>query len=119
MKTKKVFLISFNRLTADFWKQHLNFENAQLFHWTSPPHGINKLNTVCPDVIIIDTYFSKKSYHTCLSEVLKLAANQKIFCLTPLNKGHDKIVFIDERLAVSKLDDKVIQQMNQAINPTK
>jgi hypothetical protein len=117
MKKKKVFLISFNQLTTDFWKQHFNFENAQLFHWRIPEHGINNLNTVWPDVIIIDGYFSSKSYETFLRKVLSLKSDQKIFCLTHLPKAYNKTEFIDERLVVSKLDEEVINTINAAINP--
>jgi hypothetical protein len=118
MKKKKVFLISFNKLTTDFWKQHLNFENAELYHWNSPELGIVNLSTLWPDVIIIDGYFSNKSYENCLRMVLKLKSDQKIFCLTPLPKAHDKTVFIDERLSVSKLDEEVIGNINKAMNPS-
>jgi hypothetical protein len=117
MKKKKVFLISFNQLTTDFWKQHLNFENSELFHWTNPEHGINNLNTIWPDVIIIDGYFSKESYETCLRKVIGLKSNLKIFCLTPLPIASDKKVFIDKRLSVSKLDAKMIDAINEAIKP--
>lgn len=117
MKKKKVFLISFNQLTTGFWKQHINFDNAQLFHWRTPEHGINNLTTVWPDIIIVDGYFSKKSYDDCLRKVIGLKSDLIIFCLTPLPKAYDKTVFIDERLLVSKLDEEVINQINAAINP--
>lgn len=119
MKKKKVFLISFNQLTTDFWKQHLNFENVSLSHWVNPVHAINNLTTVWPDVIIIDGYFAKESYEDCLRQVLRLKSNQKIFCLTPLTKASNKIVFIDERLSISKLDNEIINEINAAINPIK
>jgi len=119
MKKKKVFLISFNRLTTDFWKQHLNFENANLSHWTHPEHGINNLCTIWPDVIIIDGYFAKESYEACLRKVIGLKSNSKIFCLTPLPKAFDKTVFIHEGLFISKLDDEVISKINNAIKPIK
>jgi hypothetical protein len=118
MKKKKVFLISFNQLTTDFWKHHLNFENAHLTHWKNPEQGIDNLTTVWPDVIIIDGYFAKRSYEDCLIKALKLKSNQKIFCLTPLPKAHRKIVFIDERLSISKLDEEVIKAINDAIRPS-
>lgn len=117
MEKKKVFLISFNQLTTDFWKQHLNFENVDLLHWTNPEHGINNLSTVWPDVVIIDGYFAKKSYEPCLRKVLRLRSDQKIFCITPLPKAYKKTVFIDKRLSVSKLDEEVINEINAAINP--
>jgi len=118
MKKKKVFLISFNRLTTDFWKQHLNFENVQLTHWTNPEQAIDNLSTIWPDVVIIDGYFAKRSYDDCLKKALKLKSNQKIFCLTPLPKAHRKVVFIDERLSISKLDEEVISAINEAISPS-
>ncbi len=117
MKKKKVFLISFNQLTTDFWKQHLNFENAQLRHWTNPEHGINNISTVWPDVIIIDSYFASESYKDALRRILKLNTNHKIFCLSPLPKAHDKTVFIDKRLSISKLDEEVLSQINAAMKP--
>ena len=117
MKKKKVFLISFNQLTTCFWKQHINFDNAELFHWKTPENGVNNLNTVWPDIIIVDGYFSKKSYDDCLRKVIGLKSDQKIFCLTPHPKAYDKTVFIDERLMVSKLDEEVINKINAAINP--
>jgi orotidine-5'-phosphate decarboxylase len=119
MKKKKVFLISFNQLTPNFWEQHLKLENTKLFHWKTPEHAINNLTTVWPDIIIIDGYFAKESYKACLREVLRLKSNQKIFCLTPLSKtkARGKTVFMDERLCVSKLDEKVINEINAAINP--
>ncbi len=75
MKTKTVFLISFNQLTTDFWKQHLNFDNVKLFHWRDSEHGINNLSTIWPDVIIIDAYFAKQSYEGCLKKALRSSAN--------------------------------------------
>jgi len=119
MKKKKVFLISFNQLTTDFWKQHLNFENAQLMHWKDPEQGIDNLDTIWPDVVIVDGYFAKESYRACLRKVLKLKSIKKIFCLTPLPKAYDKAAFIDERLSISKLDKEVIQEINTEIKPAK
>jgi hypothetical protein len=113
-----VFIISFNQLTIDFWEQHLNLKNIQLFHWINPEDGINNLSTVWPDVVIIDGYFSKTTYEPCLRKVLKLKFNQKIFCLTPIPRPIDTPVFIDERLVISKLDEKVINAINRAINST-
>ena len=117
MKKTKTFLISFNQLTTDFWKQHLNFENTQLFHWKVPEHGINNINTVWPDVIIIDSYFSNSSFELLLKKVLKQTSNSQIFFLTPAPKPHGKMMFIHDRLKVSKLDEEVINQINWAINP--
>ncbi len=117
MKKKKVFLISFNQLTTEFWRQHLGFDNVQLFHWSKPEHGLNNLTTVWPDIIIIDGYFSKRSYEDCLRKVIGLKSALRIFCLTPLPKAYNKTVFIDERLFVSKLDEDVINRINTAINP--
>lgn len=116
MEKKKVFIISFNQLTIDFWKQHFNFKNAELFHWVNPEDGINNLKTIWPDVVVVDGYFSKEPYTPYLKKILKLKSNQKIFCLTPLPKASDKIVFIDERLSISKLDQKIIEEINTAIN---
>jgi len=117
MKKKKVFLISFNKLTIDFWKHHLNFENVCFLHWKNPYHGINNLSVIWPDIVIIDGYFSNESYDDCLAEVLKLKCKQKIFCLTPLPKAYDKTVYMDERLSVSKLDEEVLNQINEELNP--
>ena len=116
MEKKKVFIISFNQLTTDFWKHHLNLENAQLWHWKNSELAINNFKTVWPDVIIVDGYFAKQSYSSCLQNILKLRSNQKIFCLTPLSKVIDNKVLIDERLSVSKLDQEVVNQINSAIN---
>jgi hypothetical protein len=117
MKKKKVFLISFNKLTTDFWKQHLDFENAQLWHWNTPVNGMNNLTSIWPDVVIIDGYFSNGAYLASLREMLNLKSKQKIFCLTPLPKAHDKIIYADERLTISKLDKEVITEINCEINP--
>ena len=117
MKKKKVFLISFNQLTTDFWRQHLDLDTAQLWHWKTPDHAINNLTTVWPDVIIIDGYFAKESYEVCLRQVLRIKSNQKIFCLTPLPKAHNKTVFINERLFISRLDEEVINEINSTLNP--
>jgi len=117
MKKTKVFLISFNQLTTEFWKQHLNFKNSQLRHWKNPTQGINNLSTVWPDVIIVDGYFAKESYEACLIKVIGLKSSSKIFCLTPLAKSHVKDVFIDERLFISKLNVEVINKINEVINP--
>ena len=117
MKKKKVYLISFNKLTTEFWKQHLNFENVQLFHWKKPQQGIDNLTTVWPDVIIVDGYFSIDSYENCLKRIIGLRFKTKIFCLTPKPKLHDKTIFIDDRLIISKLDEKVIAKINKVMSP--
>ncbi len=119
MKKKKVFLISFNQLTTEFWRQHLNFDNVQLFHWSKPEHGLNNLTTVWPDIIIVDGYFSKDSYENCLKKIISLKSNIKTFCLTPKPKAHDKTVFIHESLFISKLDEEVINKLNNVMMPIK
>ena len=115
MKKTKVFLISFNQLTTDFWKQHLNFENSNLRHWKNPVNGINNLSTDWPDVIIVDGYFAQESYENCLKKAIGLKSKSKIFCLTPLPKAHDKTVLIHESLFISKLDEEVINKINEAV----
>ena len=117
MKKKKVFIISFNKLDTNFWRQYLNFENSCLYHWSNPEQALNNLDTIWPDVIIIDAYFTQKPYEFSLLKSIRLKSNIKIFCLTPLPKALNKTVFIDERLFVSKLDNEVIEKINNAIKP--
>lgn len=119
MKKKKVFLISFNQLTTEFWRYHLNFDNVHLFHWSKPEHGLNNLRTIWPDIIIVDGYFSKDSYENYLKKIISLKSNIKTFCLTPKPKAYDKTVFIHENLFISKLDEEVINKINNAIQPIK
>lgn len=113
MQVSKVFIISFNQLTTDFWKQHLYLENAELWHWKSPEDAINNLTTVWPDVIIIDSYWAKIAHNPCLDQVLKFKGKTKIFCLTPdLNNP----VLIDKRLCISRFDEEVLNTINQLID---
>lgn len=117
MQRKKVFIISLNQLTTDFWKELLDLNHARLWHWKTPEHGINNLTTVWPDVIIIDGYWAQDAYVSYLRKVLAFNSDTNIFCLTPLSKSSVESFFIDQRLHVSKLDKEVIELINEAIQP--
>lgn len=116
---KKIFIISFNGLTTNFWKQHLNLENVQLWHWSAPEHAFNNLTTVWPDVIIIDGYWSHTCYETYLNKVLKIRSKAKIFCTTPQSNLSSPTIFIDQRLKISRFDENFIETVNQIIQPEK
>ena len=116
MEPKKVFIVSYNSLTTDYWKQMLNLKDASLWHWKEPEHGVNNLSTVWPDVIIIDGYWASQSYEACLKHALRLKSKVKIFCLDPNGALKEWADLKDDRLVISKLNDHLIASMNQSIN---
>jgi len=116
MQVKKVFIISFNQLTTDFWKQHLDLEGAKLWHWKSPENAINNLTTVWPDVIIIDGYWAKTTCNPCLDQVLKFKSKTKVFCLMPDSKELDRPISIHQKFYLSRFDEKALSAINESIN---
>jgi hypothetical protein len=116
MKPKKIFIISLNNLSLEFWKNTFNFGNSSIWHWKNAQHGINNLTTIWPDLIIIDGYWAKENKMACLRKVLSIVSSAKIFFLTPLPKGPHGTVILDSRLFVSKLDNEVIDEINYRIS---
>lgn len=116
MNPKKIFIISMNQLSADFWKEHIDFKKSKVWYWNTPENGINNITTVWPDAIILDTYWAESLHHNYLSKILKLKHNIKVFCFTPVPKSLSKTVIIDERLHVSRLDQESLDMINEIIN---
>jgi hypothetical protein len=114
MKQTKIFIISLNSLTTDFWKQHLSLDKTIYWHWTTPEHGVNNYTTVWPDIIVLDAYWAKEAYTPYLNKLLKVKSNTKIFCLTP--KSENKIKLIHPNLHVSRLDDEFLNKINEIIH---
>jgi len=56
-KQKKIFIISFNQISTEFWKERINLDYANYWHWKSPEEALNNLTTIWPDIIIVDGYW--------------------------------------------------------------
>ena len=119
MKKKKIFIISYNKLPIDFWKSHINYEEARIWLWKSPEHAINNLSTVFPDIVIIDGYWATESISSCLIKVLKEKNISKIFCLSPITDSDTKIISIDNRLIISNFNSDVLKKINEWVTPSK
>ncbi len=117
MEAKKIFIISLNQISADFWKEHINYKKSKVWHWTSPENGINNITTVWPDILIIDAYWSDPTYDHYVEKILRIKHNIKVFCFTPIPKSLAKKIFIDTRLHVSRLDQESLDLINNVISP--
>ncbi len=115
MEKKKIFIISYNNLPIDFWKAHLNFENAQVWHWQNSEQAISNLTTVWPDIIIVDGYWAKKSFQPCIESILSKKMKIKLFCFIPLDKSNTKLIHIDQRMTVSNFNSDVLEKINELI----
>ena len=114
MKTKKVFIISYNNLTTDFWKQHLELDKTTFWHWNNPKLGEDNFTTVWPDIVIVDGYWAKEPFTPCLVKLLKIKSNTKFFCIT--NQSDHKIKSIHSNLYISRLDNDLLNEINIHIN---
>ncbi len=115
MKTKKVFIISFNKFTREFWNQVLNTKNVNLYHWKNYQNGLDNLSTVWPDVVIVEGGFPTKSTKFCVESALKLKCDSKIFWINPI--PDDQILDSEnERLVVSPLTSDLVYQINESLH---
>jgi len=117
MENKKIFIISFNQLGTDFWKEHLSLNNIDLWHWQTPQQGVDNVTTVWPDIIIIDGYWAKESFKPYLETILKLNINTKLYCLTPKAGCRTQLIPFDKRLTFSKFSSSFINEVNNIIAP--
>lgn len=115
MKTKKVFVISFNKYTKEFWNQVLDTKNVDLYHWKDYHNGLNNLTTVWPDVVIIEGGLPTKSTSFCVESALQLKCNSKIFWINPVVDGQN-LDTQSERLVVSPLTSELVYQINESLN---
>ena len=115
MKSRKVFVLSFNQLSTDFWKFHLKLNHAQLWHSNNPEEGLAQISTVSPDVILVDGYWAKEAYDSHLNTILAKNSNADIFCLTP-DEENEKLRAINGRFSVSRLSTDLLSNINALIN---
>jgi chemotaxis response regulator CheB len=119
MKKKKVFIISYNKLPIEFWNKHLNLDNNSFWLWDNNPNqGIKNLSKVLPDIVIIDGYWAKYSFMTSLREVLCEKYISNIFCITPERESASRLIFMDQRLNISRFTNEVITEINTLLNPS-
>ncbi len=116
MKIKKVFIISFNCYTKEFWKQVLNLNQVDLYHWKDYHNGINNFTTVWPDIIIIEGGYPTKSITLCVESALKLKCNSKVFWIDPTSSV-DSEVESNKRLVVAPLSSDLVNQINRNLHP--
>lgn len=114
MQLKKVFVLSYNQLSTDFWNLHLKLNNAQLWHYKNETEGLNKLSALAPDIILIDGYWAKQSYDKAISEIISLNLNADIFCITP-DEDNKNLKSINGRFEVSRLSTDMLMRINSLI----
>jgi len=117
-ETKKIFIISFNQLSTDFWKEHLSIDNSNYWHWKSPEIAMQNITTVWPDLIIIDGYWSKIPFKAYVKEVLNIRSSIEVFCLAPNTASLFNQNYLHPRLHLSRFDQSILKKINQNINPT-
>ena len=119
MKKKKVFIISYNKLPIEFWNKHLNLDNNSVWLWdNNPDQGIKNLSKILPDIVIIDGYWAKYSFMNSLRKVLGKKYISNIFCITPERESASKVIFLDQRLNISRFTNEVITEINTLLNPS-
>ncbi|PCI93259.1 MAG: hypothetical protein COB15_16725 [Flavobacteriales bacterium] len=119
MKKKKVFIISYNKLPIEFWNKHLNLDNNSVWLWdNNPDQGIKNLSKFLPDIVIIDGYWAKYSFMNSLRKVLGKKYISNIFCITPERESASKVIFLDQRLNISRFTNEVITEINTLLNPS-
>lgn len=113
MKTKKIFVFSFNQFGRKFWKQLFVNQEVQVYHWIDPQQGLNNLSTVWPDLIIIEGEHLNNLALKCAHYALRLKSNSKvIFIHSELN---DLGLKGQERLIVSPLTRNLLHQINSCL----
>lgn len=115
MRNKKIFIVSFNVLSIDFWKEYINFDNTELWHWKSAELVIDNLLTVWPDMVIVDGYFSTEYYKPCVDKISRLKECEKLYCITPKDHSNEDILTLDKKVVFSRLDSDVLEEINNNI----
>ena len=113
MRNKKIFIVSFNELSIDFWKEYINFDNTELWHWKSPELAIDNLSTVWPDMVIVDGYFSTEDYLPFVDKINKANICSDLYCLTPRVHINENIISIDRKLIFSRFDSNILKEINE------
>jgi len=55
---KTVYIISFNKLSLDFWKSHINEKHASVRIFGNPLLAVSEIHLRFPALVIVDEYFS-------------------------------------------------------------
>lgn len=116
MKTKKVFIISFNCYSKEFWKQVLDLNQVDLYHWKDYHNGINNLTTVWPDVIIIEGGLPTKSTQFCVDSALNVKCDSKVFWIDPTSIA-ESASDANDRLVVAPLSSDLVYKINRNLQP--
>ncbi len=118
MKKKKVFIISYNNLPIEFWNEHLNFDSCVVWLWSNDTdQAINNISSVLPDVVIVDGYWAKKSILKNVRYLISKKYISNIFYITPKRESILRMLFLDQRLHVSRFTNDVLDDINSCLNP--
>jgi len=116
MKKKRIFIISFNHLPIEFWKEHLDLSMTEFWHFSSAKVALDNLTTMWPDIVIVDGYFAKTSYEICLNDVARKSVASKIYCVTPKENLREKNFLINKSVIYSKLTSRLVEEINGFIH---
>jgi len=83
----KLFIISKNNLTSQFWLSHLDPNNIEIHAWNNPKIAIANLTKYKPEAIVLDDYFNTGFDDHWMERVVSQfrAAGfiKRIFCVSP------------------------------------
>jgi len=116
MKKKRIFIISFNHLPIDFWKEHIDLSMTEFWHFSSAKVALDNLTTMWPDIIIVDGYFAKTSYEFCLKNIVRRNVASKIYCVTPQENLRIEYFSIKNSIIYSKLTNQLVLEINDFIH---
>lgn len=120
---KAIFILSYNRLGLDFWKNHLELDQSdKVYQFRSGQECVQNFNQE-PTLVIIDDYFAKCKEGDASSEDVIQILNQilpqtHVFHISPKNCGAEKTER-NTRFVCSNFNQDVIAEINLALKDEK
>jgi len=119
MKESKIFIVNLNQLSITFWEEHLNLTGTSFWNWESEELALYNMETINPDIIIIDGYWDKEPHTTFLKKILAKKINNTIFCISPEANLYARKKDIDPRLRYSVFSIELTKEINELIESKK
>ncbi len=100
---KKLLIVSRNNLSAEFWKLQIRNKDINICKLQNPGLAILNIDTIRPDVVIVDNYFCTDDCDQWINEtltgILQTGFNCQVYCISsiyvfPENSEANKLQFV-------------------------